>query len=200
MLKINKNQLYSLPENLTHCSYCCGSFQRCQSRVVTESHGWFAAKLRSLALGHVGVSCWLTVTFKSVHAITHIKMKLLGHPWLDLYPTTKEGVVNDDCVCPSPSFFPPTDRTTHTWNTQCLQGSLEMKPNHSWQFTPKARVRQETVLLLWGFFIRKAFVPFGRKIGLGKAPQTSQQTGVVLCAVTGLVSGDSRTKKTQSPS
>lgn len=51
-----------------------------------------------------------------------------------------------------------------------------------------------------GFFIRKAFVPFGRKIIVGKVPQPSQQAGIVLCAITVLVTGYSRTKKTQSPS
>lgn len=145
-----------------------------------------------------GFLFWLTVAFKSVCAIAHIKMKLLSHPWHDLYPTTKGLLVMIVCILPPPSCHPltgpPMLRTP-----SASRAILEIKPNCSWQFTPREwSMEARSCPASLGFFIRKAFVPFGRKIVLGKLPQPSQQTGIVLCAVTVLVTEDSRTKKTQS--
>lgn len=114
--------------------------------------------------------------FKSMHAIGHIKMKLLSHPWHDLYPTTKGLLTLIVCVLTPPSSHPLTGPPT-LGTPSASRAVLEMKPNCSWQFTPKESEgwRQEMGLLLWAFSSERHLCLLVGKWALGKHPSPANK-------------------------
>lgn len=81
----------------------------------------------------------------------------------------------------SPPFFYPLTGPPTLGTPSAQRAVCEIKPNCSWQFTPKEGVRAggEKLACFSGVFHQKGMCTFGRKIVLGKVPQPSQHTGIV---------------------